>query len=437
MRVDHEGVIQPEQSDQIFTLGELFVDGAIDRLRGDLLVLWHEDRQQIGTTVTYKGRIYAPANLDPRLEQLLRLPAEVEDYGSIEHLVADLRKEAARYGLDGNAALLAAVSIMGTWVAESLPGPLVINATGPAGTDTALLELMACLCRRAMRLAEPSVRELARLPEGLAPTILARELSDRALRRLVAATGEPGTYILSGGRFVHFRCPMVVYTYEPVSVPALAIPLLPATGPYRRMTGSDAQDLASKYQPRLLAFRLTQHRKVASSQFDVVGFCPETRTLARILGSIVEGAPDAQNSVLDALASLDEQRKVEQSQAPPAAVLEALLVSCHMKSPGAYLARTTDLANGFLAGRGENIELSAKAVGAIFRRFGLLAQRRSAGYELTLDQNTQRRVHRLAHTHGVLLLSQPATDCAVCQEMLFSTPTDAVRTSGSATAQCT
>jgi hypothetical protein len=306
---------------------------------------------------------------------------------------------------------------------ECVPGPVLINPWGTLGSETALLDLMRCVCRRPLTLAEPSLGQIAKLPAGLAPTvILNHPSSERALRRLFAAAGDTDTCFLSGGEVVHVSFFLVVCTSRPVmAVPALTIPLLPATQTLRRITSSEAQSLADFFQPRLLHYRLTQHVKIANSQFDVAGLSPEVRLMARVLGAAIEDSPTLQARMLDALCSLDEQRKTEQSQTPAAAVLETLLLLSHSKKPMAYVGQITELANTLLENRGENIRLSPRAVGEILRQeLGLVARRRPSGYELALDLATQRRIHRLAVAHNVL---QPVADCASCGEVSASNPT--------------
>jgi hypothetical protein len=414
-----------DESKQITTMGELLPNGdAIDQLRGGQLLLWHGDHAQIGPTAEHGGRIYAPAILDAHVEQVLHLPAGIEDFGRTEDLIADLRKAYTTYReLEERTALLLGMSSLASWVPECLPGPLLINPWGPPGTETALLDLMACVCRRPLRLAQPALHELARLPAGLAPTLILNRPGERALRQLFAAAGDPDTYFLSGGQVVHVHCHMVVYTPKPVmAVPALTIPLLPATQPLRRITNSEAQTLVDFFQPRLLHYRLTRHLKVANSQFDVAGLCPEVRVVARVLGAALEDSPTLQASMIEALSSLDEERKAEQSQTPAAAVVEALLLLSHAKRPVAYVGQVSELANTLLEDRDENMQLSPRAVGEILRQeLGLVARRRPSGYELALDLNTLQRIHRLAVAHNVL---QPVVDCPLCAEVSVSIPTE-------------
>jgi len=59
--------------------------------------------------------------------------------------------------------------------------------------------------------------------------------------------------------------------------------------------------------------------------------------LARVLGAALEGAPDLQANLVQALGSVDQQRKTQQSQTPAAVLIEALLLLSHSKTPEAYV----------------------------------------------------------------------------------------------------
>ncbi|MGA9134962.1 MAG: hypothetical protein WB384_23405 [Candidatus Sulfotelmatobacter sp.] len=410
----------PGQSEPILTLGELFPDGgAIDRLCEDRLILRDQKGEEIGVSLRYNGKTYEPAALPSDLKELLRLPDRTEDFGSIEDLITKLSERIATYvSPDETTELLLASFVLSSWVVESLPVAPVLNLWGPAGTENSLLDLLSCLCRRSLRLTEPSVRELSNLPAGLCPTLILKRPSQRALSQLLSAATEPEFNILRAGRFIHLQCAIVAYTEDSLPGAALRIPLPQAAGRYRRIAKAEAQQLADEFQPRLLRYRLSRHARVTKSCFDYSSFTPETRALARLLGASVEGEPGIQADIVRALESVDERTKVEQSQSPTAVVLEALLVLCHEKKQASYVFEITELANGILLGRHDTLELSPKAVGGIMRsKIGLCPERSGPGYELSFTGDTQRSIHRLANGHGVLSRPQPEGDCTFCDEI--------------------
>jgi hypothetical protein len=408
-----------DQPNEIPSLGELFPDGtALDRLRHNQLVLWREGREEIAPSHRYHGNSYVVAALDPKLEELLRLPAATQDFGSVESLIADLSQLiSSSVELDEEAVWLVASFILSTWVADCLPSSPCLNVWGPTGSETALVELLASVCRQPLRVAEPSIRDLLSLPRGLALTLILKRPSEQAFLRLLAVATDPEVQLLRGGQVRNLRCATVVFTTEPIVGAALGIPLLPARGPYRRVGRSEAQQMADEFQPRLMRYRLVQHRRVTNSQFDLPGFAPESRMLARILGATLEESTDLQNRISGILQSIDEQTKGEQSLGLGAVVSEALLALCHENKPEAYVREISELANGILLGRHEIVELTPKAVGAMLRqKLGLWTERRGPGYRLLLTQDTRRRIHRLAAAHHVLSMLEPVPDCRLCLE---------------------
>lgn len=298
---------------------------------------------------------------------------------------------------------------------ECLPCAPVLNLWGTPGSETNVVDLLSCLCRRPLRLFEASVQALAELPRGLCPTVIVKPTKEPELLRLVAAASEPEVQLLRKGVPINVRCAIVAYTRSPLPGSVLSLALLPPAThvPVR----AQSQRLAEEFQPRLLGYRLAQHLHVTNSDFDCPRFAPESRQLARILGAAVSGAPALQDRIATALEALDEQCRVERSQSQDSMVLEALLVLCHENKPTAYVFEVTKLANGILLARHDNRELSPKAVGGILRsRLGLSPQRRGAGYELRLNGEVSQRIHRLAASYGVLSMLRPVPGCPYCAE---------------------
>ncbi len=359
--------------------------------------------------------MYAPVALAPWLEDELQLPRTNQDFGDLGRLNRELQQELARTELDDDATLKLAAVALATWVPECLPGRTVVNPCGAAETVAALMAVLRLLCRRTLFVSEPSLAELANLPADLAPTIMVAEPSNGGLRRLLSATSMPHLHLLSRGKVVRISRPVVIVcTRKPLPLPALTIPILPATKPLRRMDHCEAEAIAERFQPRMLHYRLTRHLAVANSQFDVVGFSADTRELARVLGAPLEGAATVQAGIVEALAKADNASKAEQMQTPSAALIQALLNVSHAVEPTAYTGHITDLTNSVLANHGEKVELSPRAVGHMLREFGVFARRRQPGYEVLLDESTKRRIHRLAFDNGMVL----AEDCPMCQEAL-------------------
>ena len=323
-------------------------------------------------------------------------------------------------GLDAQDSLLVGVYVLATWVAEFLPAPPCLNIWGPDGTETILFDLLSCLCRRPLTLLDPSLRQLAKLPESLCPTIFLRRPTEKSLGRLLSTSRDPN--VLYGGRLLHLSSTFVFFTTRPLSLPALRVALPVLAVPYRRLPRDQARELHA-LRGQLLMYRLLHHEQVAQSDFDVPRFARESRVTARILGACMEGNATSQPAIVSALENRDEDEKVQLSQTPKAAVLEGLLVLVHERHAKARIKEATDLANAILHARLAPCTLTAKAAGAIISDVdhALQTHRTNTGYELELDFATCSSIHHHAQANGVLTLLQPHPDCVFAPPWLKMT----------------
>ena len=107
------------------------------------------------------------------------------------------------------------------------------------------------------------------------------------------------------------------------------------------------------------------------------------------------------------------------SQSPEAVVLEALLVSIHEKRSSVRVKEITILTNAIFSQRRETLALSCKAVGAIINDlFEGRTDRKSKGYEMSLDSTLCGAIHRDAYSRGVVSLLEPRPDCRFCDEVV-------------------
>jgi hypothetical protein len=187
------------------------------------------------------------------------------------------------------------------------------------------------------------------------------------------------------------------------------------------MMNSGAEAISQQFQSRLLQYRLVRHMAIGNSQFDAPQLSPELRTIARVLGAAIEGCPAIQSEMIAALEELHD-RETSPACEGNLAVVETLFRLSHSELPTVYVGKLAEYAMGALGRLGEPMVLSPKAVGHILRQeLGLLLTRRSLGYELALDGNTKRKVHRVAQIFGVL---QPVAACSYCTELSPPTDTD-------------
>jgi hypothetical protein len=399
----------------------LFKDGsAIDLLSGNRLVYWAPDSReiQIGSSVTLGEQTYHPAVLNNSIQQRLTLPTRVESSLEPDRLMPDLITVIQQYSaLDDQAAFLVAAFVLSTWTLESLPSPPCLNLCGPLGSQTGLLALLACLCRRAVSLVDPNLRELSKLPAGVVSTLVLAHPSKRALKPLLATIENPGAALLHNGDFLHSPHATVLSTPEPASPYAIHL-LVMAAGPTQTfLSQNDACALAERFQPRLLRYRLQQHRAVAASAFDVEYLQPGSRLIARTLGAALTGLPQQQPHLAPALAELDREARLEKSQNLPAFVLEVLLAFYHNHDCQLRVGQVAEALNALLTGRHEQRIEADRKVGDILRnQLGIVPDARdSRGYPVYLTGCTASRIHALAVSYCIPRPSSPEP-CPLCDD---------------------
>jgi len=407
----------------IYTAGELFPDGtAIDMLGDGKLALWEEGQKsaKIAREVQLRGVTYRPVMLGESLRKLLRLPSRVSHIHSLKGLVPDLTKFIKMHSsLDSDEALLVAAFVLATWVTESLPSAPCLNLWGPIGSQAKLVALMESLCRRALRVVDPSVRQLSKLPSGVLCTMILNNPTGAGLKQLLATLENPDAVVLQDGEALNLRYATIVCTQEPISPLAIRIRVLPAGRGDKHLTPAEARALAEHFQPRLQEYRFREHLAVANSAVDASGFEAEIRLMVQTLGAALDGVWPRQVDLVEALLGLDEQAKLERSDSLAAFVLEALLAVCHDKKETAYVGEIADLVNAIAIGRREEREVTAKKVGTILRKkLGLTPGKdTSRGYSLSLDSKTASRIHNLAASYRVVSLISPDRQCQLCRQL--------------------
>lgn len=420
-RLGKSDVKKTEQT--IYTAGELFSDGtAIDMLGDGKLALWEEGHKsaKIAREVQLRGVTYRPVMLVDSLRKLLRLPSRVSQTHSLEELGLDLTKFIKKYSsLDPNEALLVAAFVLATWVTESLPSAPCLNLWGPLGSGASLVALLECLCRRALRVVDPSVRQLSKFPSGVLSTLVLNHPTGTSLKQLLATLENPDAVVLQNGEVLNLRYATIVCTQEPVSPLAIRIRVLPAGKREEHLTCAEADALADYFQPRLQAYRFRQHVTVSRSEFDVSEFEPEVRLMAQTLGAALDGVWPSRADVPLALLELDEQAKFDRSHSLAAFVLEVLLALCHGNKQTAYVGEVAELVNAIAIGRHDEREVTPKKVGRILRKkLGLTPGKNTGrGYSLSLDRETASRVHRLAASYKVASLVYPDKPCQLCRQL--------------------
>jgi len=178
------------------------------------------------------------------------------------------------------------------------------------------------------------------------------------------------------------------------------------------------KDLENEYQPRLLMYRLENFPSVLSSTADdMIDLTLPLLAVARNLGHCF-AETELRSTLNNLLKDQDEEVRGERLVEHRAVVLEALLVLCHEPNrQSVTVEEVTELVNALLMGRGENICLSDRGVGAQLKSLQIFTRRLSGGRNrgIQFDLSNRTKMHQLASDYDVPLpLVQEGTECCQC-----------------------
>jgi len=200
--------------------------------------------------------------------------------------------------------------------------------------------------------------------------------------------------------------------------PIIEVPVTPGTRPLPILDRRTQEELARKYLPKLLRYRLL-HCEAAKTAAppDTASSGSASQLVSGIRACFVDESEisDQQVSLL-----LEAQRHedVPCPTDPRMLLAEVLLTLCH--DPGRTELHVAEIAadmNAAIFSRGGILKLSARWVGSLLKSVGLATRRIGrTGRGLTLDPPTRRAIHRLAMIRNVPIPGRTLKDCAECEQ---------------------
>jgi len=401
---------------------ELVVDGERERLN---LLLSDGEDCRLAPRIEYRGHVYAPPDIDRSILRALTWPTECKPYGSTDRLFTAVRESFSNHGFPEEVALGTTYGVFASWFPECLPAAPCLAIKGPRPEASLLLQLLGCLVRRALPLAEVSSAGLSSLPMDLRPTLLIHQehLSPSA-SRLLFGSSSPNVYVARKGKLLSLYCPRAIYTGDKLGDDllgdaALHINLAPSRGKLAVLEARTAQEIAWAFQPQLLAYRLRNFSQVRNSQFDIPVFASQIRVLARVLGASIVDAPGLQAGLGPLLKVHQDKIRAERWLDLRCVTLEGLLCHCHSEEKDrVYVGELTQTVTAIWKLRGETAELEPRAMGPILRSFGLTSKRDSNGWSIRLCTSVRRRIHQLAGDYDVPTMQEGVVRCTHCSEVL-------------------
>ena len=426
------------ETSAVATAGEVFADATIvDLVRGNpdalsLVVSAKGRRPKVLSEVEHQGRVYVPATLDADYLKLMQFPARPGNPGDVGKLFNEIAEIVQKLtGIDLQFVQCAVYFAVATWFSDVFAEPPILIITGPRQLARAVLLVLSYFCRRSLLLQISRAADLGSVPLDFSPTLLldASTLPATAIRRLLVPSASKFGIPKRAG-VVQFCGAKAIYTgmvAPPMRQGGVRLPLSPAIRVSFASAGTP-QEIADRFQSRLLGYRLTNYFAVQGSSFDVPAFSDEARTLARNLGACIVGDPALRDGVVPLFQAYSGAERDEQASDPLAYVIEGLLVSCHQGKPQVYVGKLAEKVNAILQGRGEDIEMSDREVGGKLKILGLATNKLDrAGRGLVLDRATRDRVHRLAYEYGVRMLDEAASRFPCCSEVQKNRPSSDIK----------
>ena len=417
----------------IVSSGEIFADGAMIELvsgapglnQPDCL-LWNGSKATVGPRVKHGGCIYEAPELAPSLYRAMRLPSKCTDYGSSRGLFAVITN-LFKHHLDlpeRESSLLACFSIS-TWLADRLPTAPSLAISGPdQELGIEVLRLLSCVCRHALMLAEVTPGGFRSLPTQVSLTLLLdqQELKPN-MQRLLRASKYRGLHLPGNrGSVVDLYGPKAIFCGNDAAADSLGggVIHISVTPSQLQSSGLDEQvqdEIANKFQPLLLMYRLKNSRRVRESRVDGSEFTFATRQLARTLAMCFPEDSKLARDTVQLLRPQDEEVRGQRSRDVNCAIVEILWALIHERKQREV--KVDELAkdvNALLQSRGEIIEYRADEIGWKLKSLNIQRHSNRSGRQVLLERETSQSVHRLAQVYDLPCSQRVEEGCLDCNQ---------------------
>jgi hypothetical protein len=403
----------PATSDLTPTFGEIFSDGtaielvrAVDSARPKLL-FWDGRGQIVRDVIQHRGRSYMPATVPQTILRELSLPAHVGPFVSTRELLAEICTLIDQFvALPEKLTALVGRFVLATSLVDAMPKAPRILIHGPdIMRARRLLQLLQCVCRRGLRLAALSPGEFSSLPSGMHLTLLLGETSiSPRLANLLEAAIVRGSLISKGGALRDLFGAQAIlcdtgFDDDIWPLATIQIPCVPIPDRLQALDSEQQRKIVEEFQPRLLAFRISNYAAARATQFDSSQFSIPLRELSATLAAATPGDIELQSQLHELLHEEDREIKAKNRVEPNTVIVEAILLQCReAKLESIYVGEIAEAAEELLEGRGEGRRLDPGEVGRRIKNLGFATEPRDAwGVKLRLGNETCVRAHDLAH----------------------------------------
>ena len=242
-------------------------------------LVWRDGDIGLTTCIEHDGELLVVPKMDPTVVSALRLPTMAMPCPEIGELFRLLTTNIEAFvDLTTEDSFLVAAFVLTTWFADRLSVVPYLSICGPLESGkTTLLQLLHCLCRRAIHVASITPASVYRLATQARATLLidesdfGRDGTSRDLQRLLRGGNRQGSRVLRNGRAFENFGPKVIASRVPMDDAALIsrtihIAMTPSDRDVPELDRDAEQRLSDALQPMLLMFRLQHYAKVVASQ---------------------------------------------------------------------------------------------------------------------------------------------------------------------------
>ena len=230
--------------------------------------------------------------------------------------------------------------------------------------------------------------------------------------------------VAAGDGIVDLFGPKIIISSKPLSQTSLEgevvqLALIPTSGNIPPFEKTEEEEIAERFQARLLGYFLRNFNNVGVPKFDVSHLRQPLQLIAQTLGSVVVGDEKLQARILPILAIQNEEQCAENARSFDCVVIEALLFFVHEGQQSKVRAQqVAEKVSLIYDGRGSRQTVSAESVGWTIKRLRIPSgriDRAGNGVELTAD--VCRQVHRLAVAYDVQAIQSGVHQtCRFCKE---------------------
>jgi hypothetical protein len=177
-------------------------------------------------------------------------------------------------------------------------------------------------------------------------------------------------------------------------------------------------EIATRFQPRLLMYRLKNSRKVRESQVDVSQFTFATRRLACTLAACFPEDSELARNTVQLLQPLDQEIREQRSRDVNCAIVEILWRIVHAGEQRAVsVNKLAGGINALLRDRGELLQYNAEEIGWKLRNdLKIPRHTKSIGRQVLLGRDTSQSIHRLAQAYDLPCAQHVDVGCPDCNQ---------------------